>query len=81
MAEKMFKCVLSMPHLSAIGKLVAAEYRSRYGGQDPERVKKHVNGGHRPVNVYQTKDREWIEGILRTYVGSIKAKKTTEAKV
>jgi hypothetical protein len=80
MAEKMFKSVLSLSHLSAIGKLVAAEYRSRYGGQDPERVRKHVNGGHRPVNVYQTKDREWIEGILRTYVGSIKATKATDAK-
>jgi hypothetical protein len=78
MAEKISKSILSLSHLSTIGKLVAKEYRSRYNGQDPERVRKQVNGDMRPVFVYQTKDREWIEGILRTYIESIPQKTKTK---
>jgi hypothetical protein len=78
MAEKISKSILSLSHLSAIGKLVAKEYRSRYNGQDPERIRKQVNGDMRPVFVYQTKDREWIEDILRTYIGSIPQKSKTK---
>lgn len=78
MAGKISKSILSLSHLSAIGKLVAKEYRSRNNGQDPERVRKQVNGDLRPVFVYQTKDREWIEGILRTYIESIPQKSKTK---
>jgi hypothetical protein len=74
MAGKISKSILSLSHLSAIGKLVAKEYRGRYDGQDPERVRKQVNGDMRPVFVYQTKDREWIEDILRTYIENIPQK-------
>jgi len=78
MAGKISKSILSISHLSAIGKLVAKEYRSRNNGQDPERVRKQVNGDMRPVFVYQTKDRGWIEGILRTYIESIPHKSKTK---
>jgi hypothetical protein len=71
MAGKISKSILSLSHLSTIGKLVAKEYRGRYDGKDPERVRKQVNGDMRPVFVYQTKDREWIEDILRTYIENI----------
>jgi hypothetical protein len=76
MAEKISKSVLSLSHLSNIGKLVAKEYRSRYNGQAPERVRKQVNGDYRPVNVYKAKDRDWIEGILRNYIQNIPQKPT-----
>jgi hypothetical protein len=76
MVEKLFKSVLSLSHLSAIGKLVAAEYRKRYNGQAPEKIKKQVNASLREVNVYHSKDREWIESILRDYVESIPHKST-----
>jgi hypothetical protein len=76
MVEKLFKSVLSLSHLSAIGKLVAAEYRKRYNGQAPEKIKKQVNASIREVNVYHSKDREWIECILRDYVESIPRKST-----
>jgi hypothetical protein len=78
MAGKISKSILNLSHLSAIGKLVAKEYRRRNNGQDPERVRKQVNGDMRPVFVYQTKDREWIEGILRTYIESIPQKSNTK---
>jgi hypothetical protein len=71
MAGKLFNRVLSLSHLSTIGKRVAAEYRKRYNGQKPQQIKKQVNADMRDVNVYHSKDREWIEGILRTYVENI----------
>jgi hypothetical protein len=71
MTHKMCGKVLDMRHLGAIGKLVATEHRNLYGGKNPERVMKQVNGSMRAINVYETKDREWIESIVRDYVAGV----------
>jgi len=71
MIRKMGNPLPDLKQLSAIGKLVATEYRNRYGGQKPDHVMKQVNGAIRPVNVYETKDRDWIEAIVREYTNSI----------
>lgn len=76
MCQTLCRTIPDLTHLSAIGKLVATEYRTRNGGKNPERVTKQVNGAMRPINVYETKEREWIEDIVRKYINNI-PKKTT----
>lgn len=67
MSLNMFNTVLDLKKLAAIGKRVAAEYRNRYGGKNPDRVVKQVNGAMRHINVYEAKDRDWIEAIMNEF--------------
>jgi hypothetical protein len=39
-----------------LGKTVAALYRARYGGKDPQKIKRPINGVHRDVAVYTHRD-------------------------
>ena len=55
-------------HRSALGKVVAKEYRQRNDGSDPPSTEKYVNGGNRPVCTYDDKDSEWIEDVVRQYL-------------
>lgn len=71
LTHNLFKMTLDLSHLAAIGKLVATEFRKRYAGKHPEKIIKQVNGSMRPINVYEQKDREWIEGIIKEYVNNI----------
>lgn len=71
MALRLCQKAVDMTHLSAIGRLAAAEYRKRYEGQKPQQQLKQVNGGLHPVNVYSEKDREWVEDIVKNYITNI----------
>jgi hypothetical protein len=39
-----------------LGKTVAALYRARYGGKDPQKIKRPIHGVHRDVAVYTHRD-------------------------
>jgi hypothetical protein len=71
MAHKLCQTAVDMTHLSAIARLAAKEYRKRYDGQKPDQLMKQVNGGLHPVNVYNEKDREWVEDIVKNYIANI----------
>ena len=71
MAMRLCQTAVDMTHLSAIGRLAAAEYRKRYEGQKPKQQMKQVNGGLHPVNVYSEKDRGWVEDIVKNYITNI----------
>lgn len=71
MGLRLCQTAVDMTHLSAIGRLAAAEYRKRYEGQKPQQQMKQVNGGLHPVNVYGEKDREWVEHIVKNYIANI----------
>jgi hypothetical protein len=54
-----------------LGKTVAALYRARYGGKDPQKIKRPIHGVHRDVAVYTHRDIDlfdtaWVE-ISRHY--------------
>jgi hypothetical protein len=54
-----------------LGKTVAALYRARYGGKDPQKIKRPIHGVHRDVAVYTHRDIDlfdtaWTE-ISRHY--------------
>jgi hypothetical protein len=54
-----------------LGKTVAALYRARYGGKDPQKIKRPIHGVHRDVAVYTHRDIDlfdtaWAE-ISRHY--------------
>lgn len=49
-----------------LGTTVAALYRARYGGKDPQKIKRPINGVHRDVAVYTHRDidlfdKAWTE--------------------
>lgn len=49
-----------------LGKTVAALYRARYGGKDPQKIKRPIHGVHRDVAVYTHRDidlfdKAWAE--------------------
>jgi len=50
--------------LSAIGSIISAGYRNRYGMRPPK-TRKLCNGSNRSVNVYTEWDYGWIRDILR----------------
>jgi len=62
-AELGFRCVPSET-LSAIGSIISAGYRNRYGMRPPKR-RKMCNGSNRFVDVYTDRDYGWIRDILR----------------
>jgi len=55
-------------HRSALGKVVAKEYRQRNDGSDPPSTEKYVNASNRSVFTYDDKDSEWIEDVVRQYL-------------
>lgn len=50
--------------LKQLGKLVAQEYRKRYG-KDPFTQNADSKGVKTPVNLYSSKDAEWIQEIVK----------------
>jgi hypothetical protein len=44
-----------------LGKTVAALYRARYAGQEPQTIKRPINGVHRDVKVYTHRDIDLFE--------------------
>jgi len=55
-------------HRSALGKAVAKEYRKRFN-EEPPVAEKYVNGNNRKVNTYGIEHQEWIEEIVRDFLG------------
>lgn len=50
-----------------LGKLVAAAYREKYG-QGPSKHEQWVDGASREVCSYTEKDRDLVEGVIKSYV-------------
>lgn len=46
----------------------AAEYRSRYNGENPQEFMQFVDGAKRPVRWYAPEEWEWVDAILQTLV-------------
>ena len=53
-----------------IGKIVAAEYRSRHGEREPEKVEQFCYGATHMVNAYRLADDPWIEGVVKNAIES-----------
>lgn len=53
--------------LPVLGKLLAKEYRSRYGC-DPQKEARYVDGATRPVSWFAEGDGEWIDAIIQGYL-------------
>jgi hypothetical protein len=74
--ETFCRTVVIPTHMAAIGRLVAAHYRKRYNGQNPDQEEQEVNGLSHLVNAYSDKDwNEWIEGVVEHYVNNIRSNK------
>ena len=60
-------CTCSDKEIQAIGRIMAAKYRSKYN-QDPPKHKQYVKGNYVPVNSYMARDRAMMEQAVREVV-------------